>query len=61
MADSSARRHQAEIVEGALAPAEEGVALAIALELLAHVLAERVRRAEAVDHDGMIDHEIDRR
>ena len=44
-----------------LAPAQEGVALAVALELDLHVLAERIGRAEIVDHDRMVDDEIDRR
>ncbi len=42
VADAGARRHDAEIVEGGLAPAQEGVALAVALELVADVVAEGV-------------------
>ena len=33
VADAGARRHDAEIVERVLAPAQEAVALAVALEL----------------------------
>ena len=61
VADAGAGRHDAEIVEGAAAPAQEGVAFAVALELDLHVLAEGVGRAEIVDHDRMVDHQIDRR
>ena len=38
MADAGARRHDAEIVERILAPAQEAVALAVALELDVDVL-----------------------
>jgi hypothetical protein len=61
VADTRARRHDAEIVEGALAPAQEGVALAVALVLHGHVLGEGALAAEIIDHHGMIDHEVDRR
>jgi hypothetical protein len=44
----------------ALAPAQELVALAVALELELDVLLERVRRAEEVDHHRVVDDEIDR-
>ena len=44
VADAGARRHDAEIVEGVLAPAQELVALAVALELDVHVLLQRGRR-----------------
>ncbi len=60
MADAVARRHDAQIVEGLLRPADELVALAVAGELDRHVPGERVRRAGAVDLDRMIDDEIDR-
>ena len=60
MADAGARRHDAEIVERALAPFQEAIALAIALIFELDVLLEGFRRAEIVDDDGMIDDEIDR-
>ena len=50
VADAGARRHDAEIVERVLAPAQELVALAVALELDVDVLLQRVRRGEDVDH-----------
>ena len=61
VADAGARRHHAEVAEGALAPAQEGVALAVALELHVHVLLEGIGPAEGIDHDRMVDHQVDRR
>jgi hypothetical protein len=61
VADPGARRHHAEVVEGVLAPAQEGIALAVAGELHFHVLLEGAGVAEGVDHDRMVDHQVDRR
>ena len=61
VADPGPRRHDTEVVEGGLAPAQEGVALAVALELQIDVLLEGVRPAEMVDHDRVVDHQVDRR
>ncbi len=61
MADAGARRDNTEVVEGGLAPAQELVTLAIALELHLNVLIESARRAELVDHHRVIDDQIDRR
>ncbi len=58
MADASARRYHAEIVEGLLAPAQEFVAFAVALHLHGDVLLERLLATEAVDHHRMIDHQV---
>ena len=60
VADAGSGRHDAEIVEGALAPAQKGVAFAIARHFDSHVFGERARRAEAIDLDRMVDDEIDR-
>ena len=60
MADAGARRHDAEIVERALAPFQEDVTLGVALIFKIDVLLERLRRAELIDDHGMVDHEIDR-
>ena len=60
MADAGAGRHDAEIVERLLAPAQELVALAVALVFELDVLLEAERRAEAVDHHRVVDDEIDR-
>ncbi len=59
MADAGAGRHDAEILEGLLAPFEEAVALLVLLIFALDVLAERARVAEEVDHDRVVDDEID--
>ncbi len=59
MADAGAGRHHAEVVEGALAPLEEVIALAVALVLVLDVVGEGLRRAELVDDHRMVDDEID--
>ena len=61
VADAGAGRHDAEIVESALAPFEKGVALAIAVIFERHILLEGFRIGEEVDHHGMVDDEIDGR
>ncbi len=61
VADAGARRHHAEIVEGALAPAQEGVALAIALHLDVDVLGKGGPAGIVIDHHRMVDHQIHRR
>ena len=53
-------RHDLEVAEALLAPAEEGVALAVALELELDVADERAARAEDVDLHRVVDHELDR-
>jgi hypothetical protein len=58
--DAEARRHHAEGVEGLHAPLHELVALAVALELQLHVEVERILLAVVVDHDGVVDHQVDR-
>ena len=59
VADAGAGRHHAEIVEGALAPLEEDVALAVALVLVLDVALERGGRAELVDDHRVVDDEVD--
>ena len=59
VADAGARRHHLEVVEGAGAPAQELVALLVALVLDLDVLLEGVGRAEEVDLHGMVDDEVD--
>ena len=59
VADPRPRRHHAEIVEGHLAPAQELIALAVALELLGHVLAEGIGAAEGVHLHRVVDDEVD--
>ncbi len=60
MADAGVRRHGLEVREGALTPAEEGVALAVAAELEGGVPLDREPRREVVDLHGVVDHELDR-
>ena len=58
MADARARRHHLEIVERAAAPFQELIAFQIALIFARHIVLERLRRAELVDHHGVIDHQM---
>ena len=58
--DAGARRHDAEIVERLLAPAQELVPLAVAREFHVDVQVERVGRVEVVDLHRVVDHQIDR-
>ncbi len=58
MADAGSRRHHAEVVERLLPPAQEFIALAVALELHLHVLLERRRRAELVHHHRVVDDQV---
>ena len=60
MANAGAGRHHAEIREGAGAPAQELVALLVALVFEIGVDLERARASEAIDHHGVVDDEIDR-
>ena len=60
MADAGARRHDGEIGERLLAPAQEAIALLVVLVFALDVLPERLVGAEIVDHHGMVDDEIDR-
>ncbi|MNF87277.1 hypothetical protein D3C84_697400 [compost metagenome] len=61
MANPGARRHHAEVVESALAPAQKGVTLAVALHLNVDVLFEGAGAAELVDHHRVVDHQVHRR
>jgi hypothetical protein len=61
MHDASVRRHDGEILESALTPAEKCVALLIALELDRRVFREGVRCAEEVDLHRVVDDELRRR
>ncbi len=60
VADAGARRDDLEVAERALAPAQEGIALAVPLELELDVSPEGALGAEQVDLDGMVDHELRR-
>ncbi len=60
VADTGARWHHAEVVEGFLAPAQELVTLPVALVLDFHVLFEGLRVAELVHHHRVVDDQIHR-
>ena len=57
--DPRARRHDLEVVERALAPAQERVALPVPLELELGVPEDRAPRRELVDLHRVVDHELD--
>ncbi len=56
--DAGARRHNVEPIEGPLRPAQERVALAVALVLERHVPLDRIRGAEDVHDHRVIDHQV---
>ena len=58
--DAGARGHDLEVVERALAPAQELVALAVALVLDLDVALEGLGRAEDVGDDGVVDDHLGR-
>ena len=57
--DAHPRRDDAEVLEGALRPAEQRVALGVALELAVDVALVGAVGAERVDLDGVVDHQVD--
>src|SRR5439155_6696263 len=59
VADARARRDDAEGLEGLARPAEERVALAVALVLALEVALVDVFRAEEVGLDGVVDDQVD--
>ena len=61
VADAGARRYHAEVVEGALAPAQEGVAFAVTLHFDVDVLFEGAAAGELVHHHRVVDHQVHRR
>ena len=58
--DAGVGRHDLEVVERTLPPAQERVALAVARELELRVERERVGAAEVVHLHRVVDHELDR-
>ncbi len=60
MADPGGRRDDAEVVERLLTPAQEGVALAVALVVAVGVDVEGAGVAERVHLHGVVDHQVDR-
>ena len=61
VADAGAGRHDPEIVERRLPPAQKGIALVVALVLELDVGLEGAPAAVIIDHHGMVDNEVDRR
>ena len=59
MADAGAGGHGVEIVERLATPFQEVVALHIALIFDFDILFERLGRTEFIDHDRMVDDEMD--
>jgi len=57
--DTRGRRHDAEVVEGLLAPLQEFITLLIALEFAFGVDLESHSIAEGIDLDRVVDHEVD--
>ena len=60
MDDAGGGRHDAEVGEGLLAPAQELVALAVAVELDLRVALQRLRRAEHVHLHRVVHHQVHR-
>jgi hypothetical protein len=58
--DAEARGHYTKSVKGLHAPFHEFIALAVALELELHVEVDGVFLPVVVDHDGVVDHQVDR-
>jgi hypothetical protein len=58
--DPRVRRDDLEVVERLLTPAQERVALPVALELELGVAEDRARRRVLVDLHGVVDHKLDR-
>ena len=56
--DAGARRHDAQVAERGLRPAQQLVALAVALVLALDVERERAGAAPGVDLDRVVDHEV---
>ena len=58
--DAGVGRHHAEIAKGTLAPAQERIALTVALELHTSVVSQRMRAAVFVDLYRMVDDHLGR-
>src|SRR5487761_217483 len=58
MADAGIGRRNLEILKTVLSPAKQRVALYVAHEFEFGIESERLRRAELIDLDRMVDHEF---
>ncbi|CAH0326884.1 hypothetical protein SRABI106_04814 [Rahnella aquatilis] len=61
MTNTRARRHYAETVKGFLPPAQELIALVVALHFETNVLTKRLIITEFIHCDGVVDDQINRR
>src|SRR5262245_8838755 len=60
VADAHAGGHDGEVAESLLRPAQQGIALAVALVLTLDVVVIGPQRAEHVDLDRVVDDQVDR-
>ena len=60
VADAGAGGHDAEVVKGGLTPFQEGIAFHVAFVFAVHVHLECARVAKFVDHDRVVDDQINR-
>ena len=58
MNNARAGRHDAQVVEGGLGPAQQLIALAVSLVLAFHVEGKRIGSAVSIDLDGVVDHKV---
>ena len=58
MTDAGSRRNDPEILEGALAPFQEIIALAVARVFVRDVIRQGFRRTEFIDDDRVVDDEV---
>ena len=61
MTNAGPWRYHAEVVEGALSPAQKGVALKVTLKFFFDVFAKGLGTAKGIHHDRVIDDQIHRR
>ena len=59
MHDTGPRGNYAELIEGLLGPAKQGITLMIALIFAFDIAFESQGRAECIDLNGMVDHQVD--
>ena len=60
VADACSGWDDAEVVEGILAPTQEAITFAVTFELDFHVFVERVVGTKEIDHDRVVNDEVNR-
>ena len=60
MTNTSSWRHNPEVVKGGLAPLQEGVTFHVTLIFAVDIHLKCARRAEFINHDRVVDDQIDR-